>query len=84
MKNTFPAWTTPNNKGSGRPGKLENLKTDLGEKINVQKENPKVMVRMKQLAAQAVTQLGNAAKPGTKPREAMTLDSSKPMVLSKR
>ena len=84
LKNTFPAWTTPNNKGSGRPGKLVNLKTDLGEKINVQKENPKVMVRMKQLAAQASTQLGNEAKPGTKTREAMTLDSSKPMVSSKR
>ena len=84
LKNTFPAWTTPNNKGSGRPGKLVNLKTDLGEKINVQKENPKVMVRMKQLAAQASTQLGNESKPGTKTREAMTLDSSKPMVSSKR
>jgi arylsulfatase A-like enzyme len=84
LKNTFPAWTTPNNKGRGRPGKLVNLKTDLGEKINVQNANPKVMVRMKQLAAQAVTQLGNEAKPGTKTRKAMTLDSSKPMVLSKR
>jgi len=83
LKNTFPNWTSAKNKSRGRSGKLVNLRTDLGEKINVTNENPNVMARMKQLAAQAAVELGNESKSGTKTRQALTLDTSMPMVMKK-
>ena len=80
LKNTFPAWTTPNNKGRGRPGKLVNLKTDLAEKIDVAGGNPKVMAKMRELVAYAEATLGNELRQGKEQRPAMTLKNSKPMV----
>lgn len=80
LKNTFPAWTTPNNKGRGRPGKLVNLETDLAEKIDVAEGNPKVMAKMRELVAHAEATLGNELRQGKEQRPAMTLKNSKPMV----
>ena len=80
LKNTFPAWTTPNNKGRGRPGKLVNLKTDLAEKIDVAGGNPKVIAKMRELVAYAEATLGNELRQGKEQRPAMTLKNSKPMV----
>ncbi len=80
LKNTFPAWTTPNNKGRGRPGKLVNLKTDLAEKIDVAEGNPKVMAKLRELVAHAEATLGNELRQGKEQRPAMTLKNSKPMV----
>tara|TARA_B100001029_G_C14684740_1_gene246548 strand:- start:72 stop:521 length:450 start_codon:yes stop_codon:yes gene_type:complete len=80
LKNTFPAWTTPNNKGRGRPGKLVNLERDLAEKIDVAEGNPKVMAKMRKLVAHAEATLGNELRQGKEQRPAMTLKNSKPMV----
>ncbi len=80
LKNTFPAWTTPDNMGRGRPGKLVNLKTDLAEKIDVAGGNPKVMAKMRGLVAHAEATLGNELRQGKEQRPAMTLNNSKPMV----
>ena len=80
LKNTFPTWTTPDNKGRGRPGKLVNLKTDLAEKIDVAGGNPKVMAKMRGLVAHAEATLGNELRQGKEQRPAMTLNNSKPMV----
>ena len=83
LANTFPNWTTANQKGRGRPGKLVNLKTDLSEKVDVTAANPKVMVKMRELVAQAEATLGNEDRQGKEQRPATTLKSSKPMVLVK-
>lgn len=83
LANTFPNWTTANQKGRGRPGKLVNLKTDLAEKVDVASANPKVMAKMRELLAQAEATLGNEARQGKEQRPATTLESSKPMVLVK-
>ncbi|MCH2602303.1 MAG: sulfatase [Pedosphaera sp.] len=83
LANTFPNWTTANQKGRGRPGKLVNLKTDLAEKVDVTAANPKVMAKMRELVAQAEAALGNEDRQGKEQRPATTLKSSKPMVLRK-
>ena len=83
LANTFPNWTTANQKGRGRPGKLVNLKTDLAEKVDVTAANPKVMAKMRELVAQAEATLGNEDHQGKEQRPATTLESSKPMVLVK-
>ena len=83
LANTFPNWTTANQKGRGRPGKLVNLKTDLAEKVDVTAANPKVMVKMRELVAQAEATMGNEDRQGKEQRPATTLESSKPMVLRK-
>ena len=83
LANTFPNWTTANQKGRGRSGKLVNLKTDLAEKVDVTVANPKVMVKMRELVAQAEATLGNEDRQGKEQRPATTLKSSKPMVLVK-
>jgi arylsulfatase A len=70
-------------KGNGRPvkGRLFNLAKDLQEKTNVATGHPEVMATMKKLAAAAMADLGNEAKGGTGQRDALTLRSSKPMLL---
>ena len=83
LANTFPNWTTANQKGRGRSGKLVNLKTDLAEKVDVTAANPKVMVKMRELVAQAEATMGNEDRQGKEQRPATTLESSKPMVLRK-
>ena len=83
LANTFPNWTTANQKGRGRSGKLVNLKTDLAEKVDVTEANPKVMAKMRELLAQAEATLGNEDRQGKEQRPATTLESSKPMVLVK-
>ena len=83
LANTFPNWTTADQKGRGRPGKLVNLKTDLAEKVDVTAANPKVMAKMRELVAQAEATLGNEDHQGKEQRSATTLESSKPMVLVK-
>jgi len=83
LANTFPNWTTANQKGRGRPGKLVSLKTDLAEKVDVTAANPKVMAKMRELVAQAEATLGNEDRQGKEQRPATTLKSSKPMVLVK-
>jgi len=83
LANTFPNWTTANQKGRGRPGKLVNLTTDLAEKVDVAATNPKVMAKMRELVAQAEATLGNEDLQGKEQRPATTLKSSKPMVLVK-
>ena len=83
LANTFPNWTTADQKGRGRPGKLVNLKTDLAEKVDVTAANPKVMAKMRELVAQAEATLGNEDRQGKEQRPATTLKSAKPMVLAK-
>ena len=83
LANTFPNWTTANQKGRGRPGKLVDLKTDLAEKVDMTAANPKVMAKMRELVAQAEATLGNEDRQGKEQRPATTLKSSKPMVLVK-
>ena len=83
LANTFPNWTTANQKGRGRPGKLVNLKTDLAEEVDVTAANPKVMAKMRELVAQAEATLGNEDRQGKEQRPATTLKSAKPMVLAK-
>ena len=62
---------------------MVNLKTDLAEKVDVTVANPKVMVKMRELVAQADATLGNEGRQGKEQRPATTLKSSKPMVLVK-
>lgn len=81
LAETHPNWNSPKRTGPGRKGKLFNLKDDLAEKNNVAETNPEVIKRMKALAADAISRLGNDAIQGSEQRESLTLDSSKPMII---
>ena len=84
LERTHPNWTTPKATGRGRPGRLYNLAKDLRERNNVLKDNPEVLTRMRKLAEQAGSKLGNDASGGSEARPALTLDSSAPLVLKKK
>ncbi|MCP4513197.1 MAG: hypothetical protein GY826_43125 [Fuerstiella sp.] len=64
-------------------GKLVNLKNDLKERTDVADANPDVLQRMEELQKAAVATLGNDHIQGSEQRAARTLDSSKPMTLTK-
>jgi len=83
LKATHPNWTTANQTGPGRPGKLVNLTSDLQEKTDVTAANPDVIQRIGELIQNAERTLGNDDKPGSEQRDARTLKSSKPMTLKK-
>jgi len=83
LKATHPNWTTANQTGPGRPGKLVNLTSDLQEKTDVTAANPDVIQRIGELIQNAERTLGNDDKPGSEQRDARTLESSKPMTLKK-
>ena len=83
LQATHPNWTSPNQTGAGRPGKLINLSHDLQEKTDVASANPEVIKRMGELLKTAELTLGNDDILGSEQRNASTLDSSKPMTLKK-
>ena len=83
LKATHPNWTSANQTGPGRPGKLVNLTSDLQEKTDVTAANPDVIQRIGELIQNAERTLGNDDKPGSEQRDARTLESSKPMTLKK-
>lgn len=83
LAQTHPRWTTPDVLGDGRPGKLVNLKTDLRETTDLSEQHPEVMKRMRDLIKRATDRLGNDAQQGSEQRDAATLPSSAPMVLSR-
>ncbi|MEM0927262.1 MAG: sulfatase [Planctomycetota bacterium] len=80
---THPNWTSPSAIGKGRPGKLVNLETDLKETTDVSDQHPEVVQRMLEFTRQAVSRLGNDDRQGSEQREATTLPSSAPMLLSR-
>ena len=82
LEQTHPNWTTPTQTGKGRAGKLVDLKTDLQETKDVSQQHPDVMKRMFALIEQATERLGNDDEQGSEQREASTMPSSSPMVLS--
>jgi len=81
LKATHPNWTTAKQAGPGRSGKLVNLKSDLQEKTDLTAANPEVIKRMGELLKTAVMTLGNDDIIGSEQRDALTLDSSKPLTL---
>jgi arylsulfatase A-like enzyme len=83
LEQRFKAWSSI--KGDGRPvkGRLIDLEADLKETTDVSAKHPEVMAKLAELAAKAVADLGNEEKNGAGQRAALTLDSSKPMVLEK-
>ena len=81
LENTFPKWTDSKTRAKGRKGKLVNLADDLREKTDVTATNPEVMKKMRELADQAIATLGNEASQGSEQRRALTLETSKPMIL---
>ena len=83
LKATHPNWTTANQTGPGRPGKLVNLTSDLQEKTDVTAANPDVIQRIGELIQNAERTLGNDDKSGSEQRDARTLEFSKPMTLKK-
>jgi hypothetical protein len=62
---------------------LFDLKNDPAEKHNVAKSNSEVIKRMEALAVNAIYTLGNDNIQGSEQRDALTLESSKPMLLKK-
>ncbi|MCP4784782.1 MAG: sulfatase [Fuerstiella sp.] len=83
LEMTHPNWTSAEQTGAGRVGKLVNLKNDLKERTDVADANPDVLQRMEELQKAAVATLGNDHIQGSEQRAARTLDSSKPMTLTK-
>jgi hypothetical protein len=81
LEQTHPNWTSAEEVGKGRAGKLVNLKTDLQETTDVSSQHPEVMSRMAALIEQATATLGNDDRQGSEQRGAATLPSSAPMVL---
>jgi arylsulfatase A-like enzyme len=81
LEQTHPNWTSAEEVGKGRAGKLVNLKTDLQETTDVSSQYPEVMSRMAALIEQATDTLGNDDRQGSEQRDAATLPSAAPMVL---
>ena len=84
LEKTHPNWTTPKATGRGRPARLYNLAKDIREKNNVLKDNSEVGMKMRKLAKQAASSIGNDAADGSEARPALTLDTSAPLVLKKK
>ena len=82
LERTFPRWSDVTVTGKGRAGKLVNLNSDLQEKIDLSDDHPEIMEKMKALAAEARSDLGDEAKTGSGQRAARTLSASRPMQLS--
>lgn len=78
-----PNWTTPKTEGPGRSAKLVNLKDDPAELNDVSKANPDVVATMQAIARKTIEELGDDSNQGTEQRPALTLETSRPMVLSK-
>lgn len=81
LEKTFPQWTNTDKIAAGREGKLVHLASDLKEEVDLGAENPEVMKKMQILADDAIATLGNEAEPGSERRDAMTLETSKLLVL---
>ena len=81
LSQTYPQWDRIKGNGKPKKGKLINLSKDLKETTDVAASHPEVLAKMRKLAAAATTDLGNEAKSGTGQRPALTLESSKPIVL---
>ncbi|MGI9474736.1 MAG: sulfatase family protein [Rubripirellula sp.] len=81
LEQTFPRWSDTNVVGIGRPGKLVNLRTDLKERVDLTRQQPEILKKMRALAKHATTTLGNEAIAGSEQRPASTLADSKPMRL---
>ena len=82
LAETHPNWTSVEPTGPGRPGKLVNLREDLGEQQNVAGMHPEVILQMTGLMGRAVTTLGNDDATGQDQRAARTLNSSSPLLLT--
>ena len=80
LAQTHPNWTSPTPTAAGRPAKLFDLAADLQEKRNVLEQHPDIVRKMQTLAAQAISTLGNNAKQGIEQRDALTLQSSAPLL----
>lgn len=83
LAETHPNWNSSQRVGPGRTAKLFDLKNDPAEKHNVAKSNSEVIKRMEALAVNAISTLGNDTFQGSEQRDALTLESSKPMLLKK-
>ena len=83
LDKTHPRWTSPEPEGKGRPGKLVLLATDLKEENDITDLHPEIIEKLVPLIEAAEEELGNNANEGSGQRNAKTLDSSKPMTLSK-
>jgi len=83
LEQTHPNWSNPAQLGKGRPGKLINLKDDLRETTDVSTEHPEIVEQMQGLAAEAIAKLGNEDQDGSEQRPSRTLETSKPMTLTK-
>ena len=84
LKRTYPSWTSPKPAGRGREGRLYDLREDLGERTDVRDAHPEVLARMRKLAARAIARIGNEASAGSGTRDALTLETSVPLVLQNR
>ena len=82
LAETHPNWTSVEPTGPGRPGKLVNLREDLGEQQNVAGMHPEVILQMTELMRRSVTALGNDDATGQDQRAARTLNSSSPLLLT--
>ncbi|MFP6764246.1 MAG: sulfatase, partial [Planctomycetaceae bacterium] len=83
LKQTHPNWTSAEQTGRGRPGRLIHLGTDPQEKRDVANSHPEVLRRIHTLLDEAVQTLGNDELRGSEQRDARTLGSSEPLTLRK-
>ncbi|MBA7539750.1 hypothetical protein ES705_32035 [subsurface metagenome] len=65
-------------------GALFNLEKDVAETTNVAEDNPKIINRMKALAAEIAGELGDGEKQGTGVRKAGYFEEARPMNLKNR
>lgn len=80
LKATHPNWTSSEQTGKGRQGKLVNLNDDLQEQTDVSDQHTAIVQQLQALAAKTISRLGNDEHNGSEQRPARTLNSSVPMV----
>ena len=81
LKETHPNWTTADTLAEGRPAKLVNLASDLQEIIDLSRQHPEVVKRMKSLAQEAVQKFGNDERNGIMQRDPVDVPNPTAMAL---
>ena len=81
LERRFPVWSTYDRQGPGRKGKLVNLTRDPQEKNDVSADNPGVVRKLLNFAADAKSRLGHEGARGSEQRPVLDVENPTPRVL---
>lgn len=81
LDRSFPVWSTYEQTGNGRSGKLVNLATDQREQTDLSEQHPEIVARLTQSATSMKNELGHESQSGNQQRKALDVQNPTPRVL---